>query len=101
MNAERVFKALRDFGAPLQNIQIQDFAEPDVFYQIGIAPVGVDVMTSVSGLDFAAAWERRKVVDFDSESAPVLSREDLLASKVAAGRGTDRKHIRSLQKRKG
>ena len=59
-------------------------------------PVRVDVMTSVSGLEFESAWERRLIVDFDGEPAGVLSREDLL-SKKAAGRLRDRKHVRRLQ----
>jgi hypothetical protein len=61
LNAELVFSALRLFGAPLLNIEVKDFTEPDVFYQIGIAPVRVDVMTSVSGLDFPHAWERKNI----------------------------------------
>ena len=44
-------------------------------------------MTSVTGLDFGSAWERRLIV-----------REDVLLSKKAAGRPRDRKHIGSLQK---
>jgi hypothetical protein len=59
-NAEAVFRALRGFGAPLKDIQPRDFSEPDVFYQIGSAPVRVDVITSIAGLDFATAWDRRK-----------------------------------------
>jgi hypothetical protein len=55
-------------------------------------------MTSVSGLEFESAWERKLIVDFDGESAGVLSREDLLLSKKAADRLRDRKHIRRLQK---
>ena len=85
-NALAVFSALARFGAPLKDLKPADFMELDVFYQVGLEPVRLDIMTSVSGLNFEAAWERRIVVDFDGEAAPVLSREDLLASKRAAGR---------------
>jgi hypothetical protein len=97
-NARALFNALARFGAPLRDLDPADFTEPEVFYQIGMEPVRVDVMTSVSGLKFASAWEHRMIVDFDGESAPVLSREDLLLSKRAANRLRDRKHPRSLQK---
>lgn len=97
-NAQVLFQALVRFGAPLKDLQPADFTEPEVFYQIGMEPVRIDVMTSVSGLEFESAWERRLIVDFDGESAGVLSREDLLLSKKATGRLRDRKHIRSLQK---
>jgi len=97
-NAQRLFDALARFGAPLEGLQPADFTEAEVFYQIGMEPVRIDIMTSVTGLEFVSAWERRLIVDFDGESAGVLSREDLLLSKKAAGRLRDRKHIRSLQK---
>ena len=88
-NAQKLFVALAQFGAPTKNIRPGDFTEPDVFFQIGIEPVRIDIMTSVPGLDFVPAWERK--VDFGGESAPVLSREDVLKSKVTAGRIRDRR----------
>jgi predicted nucleotidyltransferase len=97
-NAQALFTALARFGAPLKGLGPSDFTEPEVFYQVGIEPVRVDIMTSVSGLDFTSAWERRLMVDFSGEPTPVLSLEDLLLSKKSAGRRRDRKHIRSLQK---
>jgi hypothetical protein len=97
-NAEALFQALARFGAPLKGLRPTDFTEPDVYYQIGMEPVRIDIMTSVAGLSFASAWDHRVVVDFDGESAGVLAREDLLLSKKAAGRMRDHKHIRSLQK---
>jgi hypothetical protein len=65
-----------------------------------VEPLRLDIMTSVSGLEFESAWERRLVVDFDGESAAVLSRDDLLLSKKSAGRRRDRKHIKNLRKAK-
>jgi hypothetical protein len=59
-------------------------------------PVRVDIMTSVTGLDFVPAWERKVVVDFGGESVPVLCREDLLKSKIAAGIIRDCRDARKL-----
>jgi predicted nucleotidyltransferase len=101
-NALALFQALAQFGAPLQGIRPADFTEPEVFYQMGVDPVRIDILTSLPGLGFASAWKRRLVVDFDGEPAPVISREDLIASKKVTGRARDRKHARSLRKlRKG
>jgi predicted nucleotidyltransferase len=97
-NARRLVTALAEFGTPLRDIGWADFTAPEVFYQIGIEPVRVDILTSVTGLEFGSAWRRRKVVDFDGEPVPVVSREDLLASKEAAGRRRDRGHARGLRK---
>jgi hypothetical protein len=101
-NALALFQALAQFGAPLQGIQPADFTEPEVFYQVGVDPVRIDILTSLPGLVFASAWERRLVVDFDGEPVSVISREDLIESKKVTGRARDRKHARSLRKpRKG
>jgi hypothetical protein len=80
--ARKLFAALAEFGAPIQDIQPGDLTEPEVFFQIGMEPVRVDIMTSVSILDFDPAWERRVMVDFGGEPAPVLCRADLPASKL-------------------
>ena len=95
-NAERLFVALAQFGAPTRDILPSDFTEPEVFFQIGIEPVRIDIMTSVPGLDFDAAWERKAIVDFGGESAPVLCCEKVVKSKKAAGRSRDRQDVRRL-----
>ncbi|MCU1235610.1 MAG: hypothetical protein JWP63_3577 [Candidatus Solibacter sp.] len=85
MNAAIVFRALAEFGAPLQGITAADFAESDIFYQLGTDPVRIDVLTSVAGVAFASAWERRVIMEFSGEPCPVLGREDLIAAKRAIG----------------
>jgi len=50
----------------------------------------VDIMPRISGVEFAEAWERRVDVAIDETlTAPFISREDLLAAKIAAGREQD------------
>ena len=58
-NAKAVFAALAEFGAPLEGLTAADFAEPGPFFRMGRAPVGVDILTEIPGVDFNAAWERR------------------------------------------
>ena len=99
-NAEAAFRALASFGAPLKGLKPSDFTGPEVFYQLGVDPVRVDVLTSLPGLDFNTAWERRTTIDFDGEPVPVIAREDLLLAKAAAGRVRDRRHARALEKRR-
>ena len=75
-------------------------AEPEVFFKIGVKPGRIDIMTSLSGLDFVPSWEHKVLVDFGGESAPVLCRTDVLQSKIAAGRIRDRRDIQRLARRK-
>jgi hypothetical protein len=96
-NARSVLSALAALGAPTDSVQESDFTEPEVFFQIGIEPVRIDVMTSVKGLAFRSAWDRKAVVDFGGVSAPVLCREDIIAAKLASGRLQDRRDARQLK----
>jgi hypothetical protein len=99
-NARGLLAALARFGAPTKDVSAADFTEPEVFFQIGIEPVRIDIMTSVSGLDFDRCWSRKILVDFGGESAPVLCRQDVLQAKVAAGRLRDQSAVKRLSRKK-
>lgn len=100
-NAKRVFRALVDFGAPLAGIQANDFAVPDVIYQLGVAPARIDVITSISGVRFEDAWGRRTESDFGGVPAQFLNIDDLLTNKRAIGRATDLADCERLEEAKG
>ena len=90
-NALHVFRALARFGAPLSSlgISIADLAAPKNVVQIGLPPRRIDVLTSITGVDFEAAWNRRVFFTFSDLRVPVLSRDDLIANKRAAARPKD------------
>jgi hypothetical protein len=88
-NAARVWNALASFGAPMAEIAVEDFSTPGIVFQIGIAPQRIDVMTSVSGVDFDDAWPNRLVADLDGLRADVIGRKQLLQNKIASGRPKD------------
>ena len=91
-NAQAIYAALASFGAPLQGIQPQDFAEQGSFFRFGRDPHGFDILPEIPGVDFEAAWERRVEGVIDPESglkAFFISASDLIASKLAAGRPQD------------
>ena len=101
-NSKRVFRALKKFGAPLQGISASDFCgrSEDVF-QIGLPPSRVDVIQSISGVDFSGAWERRTTFEVDTElEAPFLALDDLIANKIASGRLQDLADAEKLTKAK-
>ncbi len=88
-NAEAVYAALREFGAPLAGLTPADFAEEGYLYQMGVPPMRVDVLMGIPGLEFEHAWERRVEVDFDGLPVLFICREDLIAAKIASGRPQD------------
>jgi hypothetical protein len=88
-NAVAVFRALREFGAPLAKMTADDFAQEGYFYQMGLPPLRIDILMSITGLTFEEAWNRRVEGDFDGVLAWFISRDDLIRSKTAAGRPQD------------
>ena len=88
-NAEAVYNALREFGAPLSGLTPKDFAEEGFFFQMGVPPVRVDVLMGIPGIQFDECWNRRMEVDFDGMKVIFISKQDLIVSKRAAGRPQD------------
>ncbi|WP_420641263.1 nucleotidyltransferase [Candidatus Leptofilum sp.] len=96
-NAEAVFAALKEFGAPLEGMSPKDFSEEGYFYQMGVPPVRVDILMGIPGVEFDEAWKRRIEVQFDDVSVTIISREDLIRAKRAAGRPQDLLDADSLE----
>lgn len=88
-NAQRVWAALERFRAPLSRLKVADLHAPDVVFQMGLPPERVDILTSITGVEFADAWPRRQLLKVESVEMPVIGREDLLKNKRASGRRQD------------
>jgi hypothetical protein len=88
-NAKAIYKALLEFGAPLEDLTEADFSKEGYFYQMGVPPVRVDILMGIPGVVFEEAWARRVEVDFDGLPVPFISRQDLIDSKLASGRPQD------------
>jgi hypothetical protein len=88
-NAQAVFQALKEFGAPLAELTEADFAEDGYFYQMGVPPVRVDILMGIPGLAFEDAWQKKVKIDFDGLPVVFISREDLITVKRASGRPKD------------
>ena len=99
-NSFRVVEALKKFGAPLENdgITAQTFTEKQVVYQIGIAPVCIDILTEITGVEFPNAWRKRVASTFFGVPVHFISRDDLIANKEALGCSSDLKDLKQNPK---
>jgi hypothetical protein len=94
-------RQLAAFGAPLEGLKAEDFIEPDKFFRIGNAPVMVKIFPQLKGIDFDQAWERRVETTIDPDTGltvSLISRDDLIASKLAAARPQDLADVDALRK---
>lgn len=94
-NTQRLLDALLDAGLGTASLTT---AEEVLAHEITIFRdrVSVDVQTKTPGITFSEVWERRQVMKYGRTSFDVLSKEDLIASKLAAGRAKDLEDIRLL-----
>jgi hypothetical protein len=97
-NARHVFRAPAYFGAPLEGIGEDTFGEPEIVFQIGVAPVRIDVLTSIDGLSFDEAWPNRLASTIGDVPTQVLGRLDLIRNKKASGRPRDLADIERLER---
>jgi len=95
-NADRVMEALGAFGAPTSGLSAAAFAKPDIVFQIGVPPVRIDVLTIIDGVSFDEAWPRRVSTRYGDQAIFVISREDLIRNKTAAGRPQDLADVAAL-----
>jgi hypothetical protein len=96
-NAERVMRALTEFGAPMTAIDRDDFTRPGVVYQIGVVPGRIDILTELTGLTFAEAWPGRMRRPFGEVEVDFIGREAFVRNKRAIGRPRDLGDIEGLQ----
>ncbi|MCX7940682.1 MAG: nucleotidyltransferase [Endomicrobia bacterium] len=97
-NAVKLYNALKEFGAPLRGIRVEDFTNPNLIYQIGVEPVRVDIIMSLPGVSFDTAWKRRKKVMYGDIQINLLSIEDLIKVKKKLRRPNDILDIEKLKK---
>jgi hypothetical protein len=97
-NAEKVYKALARFGAPLSEVSAADFVKEDAVVQIGVAPRRIDFVTGVSGLTYDEASRGAIGREIDGVRLRFLSMPDLIRNKLASGRPKDLDDAKTLQK---
>jgi hypothetical protein len=88
-NAEKVWRALARFPAPLSSLTKKDLATHDIVFRMGLPPSQVDIITSVSGLQFEDAWPHRIVHEVHGVRVNVIGVEDQIKNKRSTGRPKD------------
>lgn len=95
-NARRVLRVLDDFGFGSVGITQRDLLQPGQVVQLGQPPNRIDLLTSISGIDFDTAWSSRVEATLDEQPVNVLGLEELLRNKRASGRQKDLADVEKL-----
>lgn len=95
-NAERLWRALARWGAPLRRIRPEDFQDPDTVLQLGVEPNRVDIMMGLEAVNFDRAWSRRVRAELAGVPVDFIGRADLIRNKRATGRPQDQLDLATL-----
>jgi len=98
-NAERVWRGLAAFGAPLDELGVtrEDLSRPGTVIQLGLPPDRIDLLTGISGIpDFETAWADRVEHAFGGRQVPIIGRATLVKNKRASGRRKDLVDLEAL-----
>jgi hypothetical protein len=96
LNAQKVLRALVDFGAPLSGLTADDLSRKKTIFQIGVPPIRIDVITDIDGVEFVEAWPDRLETSFAGVPAFVISRHHLITNKKTAARLQDLADVQQL-----
>jgi hypothetical protein len=95
-NAARIVAALEEFGFGSLGLGTADFTLPDRVVQLGVPPVRIDLVTSITGVDWERASAGSVAGRFGNVVVRYISREDFIANKRATGRHKDLADIEAL-----
>ncbi len=99
-NSLKVYKALKKFGAPIEQINTNDFAKEGIIYQIGVAPCRIDIITQIDGVTYDEADSDKIIVEVEGLDLPIISLDKLIKNKNATGREKDKLDAHYLTKNK-
>jgi Nucleotidyl transferase of unknown function (DUF2204) len=98
-NANRVLRAISEFGFESLKITTQDLQTPDFVLQLGRSPVRIDILTTISGVSFEEAWTGRREGPIDGLTTQYIGCNELIRNKEATGRARDLGDAEELRKR--
>lgn len=88
-NADRINKALNDFGFGELDLSPADFRKPGQVIQLGLPPNRIDIITTLTSLEFDDCYDARLVVNVDGVNISIIDRLNLKKNKLATGRPQD------------
>ena len=95
-NAQRIMQALGEFGFGDVGLTLQDFTLPEKIIQLGVPPVRVDILTSLSGVSWEKAYESKESGKYGNVPVFYINKELFLFNKRAIGRKKDEADIEAL-----
>jgi len=88
-NADRMVRLIREFGFDVPALSADLFLQKGRIIRMGVEPTRIEILTEISGCDFAECYARRVEATVDGIPVHVISRTDLVRNKLKSGRLKD------------
>ncbi|MCK4752838.1 MAG: hypothetical protein KAS75_05275 [Planctomycetes bacterium] len=95
-NAKHILAALKEFGFGSLKLSENDFTSPNNVIQLGTPPVRVDIMTSITAVDWEKAQADKVQANYGDTPTYFISKDNFVANKKALGRKKDLADLEAL-----
>ena len=99
VNAKKILKVLSEFGFESLELTVKDFITQNIIIQLGVQPVRIDIITTISGVSFEDAFAKKEKKQFGKTVANFISKEFLIKNKKASARNKDLADLELLLKK--
>ncbi len=96
VNAKRIINALAEFGFSSFDLTIDDFQDQNKVIQLGLPPVRIDIITSISGVTWEEADASKEPGLFGDVSVSYIGKKQFIINKRATGRKKDLADLEAL-----
>ncbi len=96
LNSERVKSALINFGFDKKKIEPLSFNKPNQIFRMGFPPIRIEIMTTISGIEFDECIEKCVLEEVDGIEIKIISLDKLKTNKKASGRFKDMDDLENL-----
>ncbi|OEU62063.1 MAG: hypothetical protein BBJ57_00190 [Desulfobacterales bacterium PC51MH44] len=95
-NARQILSALNKFGFGSVGLKESDFIDPEKIVQLGVPPVRVDIITTISGVSWEKAYSGKVEGKYGSIPVFYIARDQFIQNKKAIGRKKDQADLEAL-----
>ena len=96
-NTAALVRVIHDFGFASTSLTATDFSKPDQVIQLGLEPNRIDLLTGISGVNWAEAWSDRVPGEIDGIKVSILGKDTYIKNKLASGRPQDLADVARLR----
>ncbi len=98
INAKKIVNVLNEFGFDAPELTTDLFLEENKIIRMGVPPVRLEIITTISGVDFDSCYQQKKHGKIDGVEVNIIDLENLRKNKTASGRYKDLNDLENLPK---